>query len=130
MKNGFIRLRFRIGQPDLNDAFGQVIAQGRSHVRAAQGRMGETDLRRFQRLHGALGVDVEIAQGNQLFVLPLGAQRAKRVPRKDIDDGTADAELAAALHLRFAGIPGFLQLMENFIAIESRIFDQRKAPPL
>ena len=60
---------------------GKIVAQRRFTVRGRlQSRTGEADFGAVERLHGALGVDIDFAQRDELVILPFGAQRASAVP--------------------------------------------------
>ena len=73
---------------------------------------------------GALRINVEFAERDELFILPFRAQGPQGIPRKNIDDRAAHAELAATLHLGFADVAGLLQLGEKLLAIDVRVFDE------
>ena len=78
-------------------------------------------------LDRALGIDIKFTQGDEFLVLPFGTEGTISIPREDIDDGAADAELATLTDLRFAGIARRFQLAGGMESrVEVGVFDQLK----
>ena len=80
--------------------------------------LAQEDLAGVDLADGGLGIDVELADGLDLFVEKLDPHRMQRLPGKNIDDPAPQGELPALEDLGFGLVAGRLELRRKRRQIE------------